>query len=88
VTIFPHARRVKADENTFEREELAEGQKCAVAAIQIECQNLMLKHKWEIDCLLQCGQMNDDHSRDRRGGFTDDVEMELPAPTSWDDCDF
>jgi hypothetical protein len=49
---FESARRVKTDADALEWEEFAEAQKRAVAAIQIECQNLVLKHQWEIDCLL------------------------------------
>jgi hypothetical protein len=42
---FESARQVKADADAFELEEFAEAQKGAVAAIQIEYQNLGLKHK-------------------------------------------
>jgi hypothetical protein len=57
---FESASRVKANANPFEREKLAEAQKRAVAAIQTEYQNLVLKHKWEIDCLLHSTKKNVD----------------------------
>jgi hypothetical protein len=55
---FDAARRIKAEADALEREELAEAQKRAVAAIKIKYQNLVLRHKRETDCLLQYTQRN------------------------------
>jgi hypothetical protein len=55
---FESARRVKEEADALEREELAEAHRRAVAAIQIEYRNLLLKHKREMDCLIQYTQRN------------------------------
>jgi hypothetical protein len=57
---FEGARRVKAEADALEREELAEAQRRAVAAIRIGYQNLMVKQKREMDCLLQYTQRSVD----------------------------
>jgi hypothetical protein len=67
---------VKADADAFKQEELAEAQKRAVAAIQIEYQNLVLKDKWEIDCLLHSTQGNVDcfeKTRDSHIGWMEQI---------------
>jgi hypothetical protein len=72
---FESARWVKADADAFEQGELAKAQKRAVAAIQIECQNLLLKHKQEIDCLLHSTQRNMNYFEKTRDAHTGRMEQ-------------
>jgi hypothetical protein len=72
---FESARRVKAEADALEREELADAQKRAIAAIQIADRNLALRHKREMDCLLQYTQRNVECFEKTRDGHIKPMEQ-------------